>query len=125
MAERLLERLRPLSALAALAAAAVIAHLSLAPPGEVSAPPISDKLLHFIAYGGLGGLAAAAAPMGRRLLAWGGATVYGAGLEIAQGLGAAGREASVLDAAANAAGAGAGVLALIGLARLFDRGADR
>ncbi len=93
-----------------------VAYLSLIPGGTVPAPNISDKIRHFGAYATL------AIPVAMwfgpgRLVAVLVLTVYGAGLEIAQGLLSATREASILDAAANALGAFAGYLLVWFIAR--------
>jgi VanZ family protein len=96
--------------------AVVVGYYSLVPPGEAPAPQISDKVRHFAAYAGL------AVPIAmwfspRRLWAWLSVAGYGAAMEVAQGLAGTGREASVLDGLANAAGAGAGVLLIWIIAR--------
>jgi VanZ family protein len=76
-----------------------------------------DKLLHFSAYGILGFLAAFALA-GRRIIPIVSAlAIMGGLLEIAQG--AVGRDASLLDAAANTLGAAAGALAGYSLWLLF------
>lgn len=96
--------------------AALIGYYSLVPPGDAPAPDISDKIRHFAAY------AALAVPASmwfapRRLAALGAVAGFGALMEVAQGLAGTGREASILDALANTAGAGAGVLLVWIIAR--------
>ena len=109
---------RLLAALTTLALAGIIAWFSLVPATEAPAPQLSDKLKHFVAY------AALAAPwtvaLGPGLSRMGAAlaftSLYGAGLEVAQMMGNAGREGSLLDIAANLSGALTG-LALASLLR--------
>jgi VanZ family protein len=99
-----------------LCLAAMIGYYSLVPPGDVPAPDISDKIRHFAAYA----LLAVPAAMWfspRRLAAWLAVGGYGVLMEIAQGLSGTGRELSALDALANMAGAGAGVLLVWIIAR--------
>lgn len=89
-------------------AVAVIVWGEMMPPGE--GPQIWDKLLHFIAYFGLGGLITVgfrARPASR----WGvlGVIVLGGVLEIVQGL--TGRDMSAWDEVANILGAVSGGLA--------------
>lgn len=105
--------------LAALAALA-IARGSLEAGGGVPAFPGSDKLIHAGAYAVLAGLAMLATAGRRGWPVWLTATLFGGVLEIAQGVMGGGREASLLDAVANGAGALAAVLgvkALIALGR--------
>ena len=76
--------------------------------------PINDKLVHFIAYFGLGAMAAAALKRRRPvILAVLGLICLGGALEIVQGW--VGRDRSFLDEVANTAGAITGA----GLARLI------
>lgn len=70
---------------------------------------VSDKLLHFVAYFGLAGIATTALGYRRALQIWISLALLGGVLEIVQGL--TGRDAEWLDEAANAAGAGFGTLA--------------
>ena len=79
-----------------------------------------DKLLHFIAYFGLTALAAVAL-RSQRLLLYGalGLIAFGGVLEIVQGL--TGRDAELLDEAANALGTLSGAAAGSALLRLVDR----
>lgn len=100
--------------------AALIGYYSLVPPGEVPAPQVSDKILHFAAYAGL------AVPVSMwfgpgRLAAVLVAASYGASLEIAQAFAAAGRQASIADALANTLGAGAGFVLVWFIARMRAR----
>lgn len=97
----------------AVFAALAVAVLSLAPPAEIaSAPMPNDKLRHFVAYAVLGLLFAEALPARPLWMIVLGLGVYGAGLELAQALTAYGREASLLDGAANVAGTFCGALVL-------------
>ncbi len=78
----------------------------------------SDKLLHFIAYFGLAGIAATALGHGRRLAyAVLALIALGGLLEILQGF--TGRDAEWLDEAANSLGAIAGALAGLLFLRLI------
>ncbi|MDP3459409.1 MAG: VanZ family protein [Hyphomonas sp.] len=100
----------------ALLLAAGIAWLSLIPGGTVPAPHLSDKVRHFGAYATL------AIPVAMwfgpgRLVAVLVLTLYGAGLEVAQGLLSETREASFFDAVANALGASTGALLVWIIAR--------
>ena len=78
--------------------------------------PINDKILHFVAYGGLATLCLRATSGGRLaglslragLLAWGLATAYGATDEVHQHF-VPYRTADIADLAADAAGAAAAV----------------
>ena len=83
---------------------ALLVYFSLRPsvPGESG---ISDKVLHFIVYGGLAALWAAAMPRARLISVMVGVSLVGVGLEIAQGMFGENRSASVLDQIANMAGA--------------------
>gem|GEM_PF-3564739 len=82
----------------------LLTYLSLVPvvPGE---PDVSDKLLHFIAYGGLTGLAAAAWPRLKIIYLFFGVSFVGALLEFGQGVLNIGRMASFADQIANMSGA--------------------
>lgn len=104
--------IRRFAAIGSLCVAAVIAYLSLMPVTESPTPHMWDKLGHFAAYAGLAAPLTLAMHPRRWLAAAAVATVYGIGLEVAQALGDAGREASVLDAVANLLGAllGAGLI---------------
>lgn len=100
---------RVLAGVAAISAALIIAWFSLGPPPETpSAPFLNDKVMHFIAYFGLGGAAVCAMRAPSVALTAIGAGVYGGIIEIAQAVMPFGREGSILDAAANVAGAAAG-----------------
>ncbi|WP_375209072.1 VanZ family protein [Hyphomonas jannaschiana] len=99
---------------AAIVLMLAIAVLSLVPAGDL--PPVegSDKLKHFIAYGCLGGALTLALGPGRAVRAFLITIIYGALMEVAQGLAPTGREFSLLDEAANILGAGLGTsLALV------------
>ena len=98
---------------------ALITVVSLQPgTGAVPLFPHIDKLEHFAAYFAVAGLAVPA--FRNALLAFALAALWGAGVEVLQATVAADRDASVLDAAANTAGALAGVWASrSALLRLF------
>lgn len=100
----------------ALLIALGIAYLSMMSGPEVPAPDVSDKIRHFGAYAMLAIPAAMWFGPGRvaTVIVL---TVYGAGLEIAQAVFTATREASVLDGVANALGAVAGYLLVWFIAR--------
>ena len=97
--------------LATLGFALAIAFFSLQPAGDYSGPVHADKVQHFLAYGALTAFAAMGWPRQKLILIVLVATIFGIGVEIAQGLGGQGRTPSVLDAIAN--GTGAGIAALI------------
>lgn len=80
---------------------------------------VSDKLLHFIAYFGLAGIATTALGAKRALQIWISLAVLGGALEILQGL--TGRDAEWLDEAANTLGAGLGTLAGLLFLRLLGK----
>ena len=82
----------------------LLTYLSLVPTVS-SAQDISDKLLHFLAYGGLTALAAAAFPKLKMIYLFLLAAMVGALLEGGQGLLAIGRTASLGDQFANMIGA--------------------
>ena len=100
----------------ALLIALGIAYLSMMSGPAVPAPDVSDKIRHFGAYAMLAIPTAMWFGPGRvaTVIVL---TVYGAGLEAAQALFTATREASVLDGAANALGAVAGYLLVWFIAR--------
>jgi VanZ family protein len=89
---------------AVLAFAAFIAWSSLAPTPPVSAPSLSDKLQHFVAYLALTLLASGIAMPGRLWLTAFRCFLLGGFLEIAQGLLTTTRQAEWGDLAANTAG---------------------
>lgn len=97
--------IRRVAAAAAVCVAIAIAYLSVMPVTQSSAPQLWDKFNHFAAYAGLAAPLTLALHPRRWLAAALVAAIYGAGLEIAQMLGEAGREASFLDALANLLGA--------------------
>lgn len=84
-------------------------------PTVPSAEAVGDKILHFLAYGGLVALAAAAWPRLRLLVLFLGASFMGAILEIGQGLLEIGRTASFADQLANMIGAGLAVIIWIAI----------
>lgn len=98
--------------LAAVFAAVAIAVLSLQPGGGTAVFPHIDKLQHLVAYGTLAGLIGLGWPRLRLVWVVAVAALFGAGVEIAQGLAGTGRFMSVADALANTAGAGLAALAL-------------
>ena len=79
----------------------------------------SDKLLHFLAYFGLAGIATTALGRARALQIAISLAVLGGALEILQGL--TGRDAELLDEVANALGAGLGTLAGLLFLRLIAK----
>jgi VanZ family protein len=107
---RLTLSMRRSAGIAALLTALAITWLSLIPAEDVPAGPVSDKIRHFVAY------AALSLPLtlwmgARRWLAAAViAATFGAGIEVAQALAPTGREGSLGDALANAAGALTGAL---------------
>jgi VanZ family protein len=100
----------------ALLIAMGIAYLSMMSGPAVPAPDVSDKIRHFGAYAMLAIPTAMWFGPGRvaTVIVL---TVYGAGLEIAQALFTATREASMLDGLANTLGAAAGYLLVWFIAR--------
>ena len=116
---------RPPSAIRLLAFALLVSLLALITavslqPGTGAVPlfPHIDKLEHFLAYLAVAALALPA--FRNALFALALAALWGAGVEVLQETVATGRDASVLDAAANTAGALAGVWASrSALRRLF------
>ena len=89
---------------AIVALAAFIAWSSLAAAPPVSAPSLSDKLQHFIAYLALMLLASGISAPGRLWIAALACFLLGGALEIAQGLLTETREAEWGDLAANTSG---------------------
>lgn len=79
----------------------------------------SDKLLHFLAYFGLAGIAVAALGRRRLVAIVLGLIALGGALEIAQGL--TGRDAEWLDEAANSFGAAMGALSGLLFLRLVGQ----
>ncbi len=98
----------------------LLAYLSLVPvvPG---AAEISDKTLHFMAYGGLTTLAAAAWPKTPLLKMFILMSCVGALLEMAQGVLNLGRTASFGDQIANMCGVGLALLSWILLVWLLSK----
>ena len=96
----------------AIALALAIVVLSLQPVTGTASIQHADKVQHLLAYGALAGLTGLGWPRLSIALAVAGSIAFGIGIEVAQGLGSAGRTASVADALANALGAGLAGLAL-------------
>jgi len=115
-------RLRRLAGLLALCWALLIVILSLSPAGAGASFPGADKVMHFLAYGGLAFLWGASAPHRPRPIILGLVIAYGFAMELAQGAFTSLRTPSLLDAAANGFGAIAVLLALSGLTRLARAG---
>ncbi len=101
--------IRLLALLATIFVAALIAYLSLTSSDAAPRFQWSDKVHHFVAYTALTAPLAAALGRGRLFWAIVAAGLYGLMLEFAQGWLTESRVPSVLDAAANWAGACAGV----------------
>ena len=97
--------------------AAAILYLSLQPSNGMPGPLYADKVQHAVAYGSLTFLTALGWPKFRLFHVVIMATVFGIGIEIAQGLGAQGRMMSMYDAIAN--GVGASIAAFI--VRIFRK----
>lgn len=97
--------MRLLIQLATLLFAAGLAYVSLQPAGTMPGPAHIDKVQHALAYGVLSALIAMGWPKLRLFGVVMMATIFGIGIEIAQGLGGQGRMLSGLDALANAFGA--------------------
>jgi VanZ family protein len=91
--------------LAAVLTAGAILYLSLQPASGVAGPLYADKVQHALAYGVLTVLMALGWPKTRLLVLIVIASVFGIGIEIAQGLGGQGRMLSAYDAVANGVGA--------------------
>jgi VanZ family protein len=118
--------IRLLAAIMAAGLAVLIAVYSLVPSTDAPAPQVSDKIKHFAAYAALTAPLSVALGVGLRAacLALGISALFGISLEIAQMLGQAGREGSILDVAANLGGTLTGILIVWGLRRkwrLFSR----
>jgi VanZ family protein len=91
--------------LAAILMAGAILYLSLQSASGIAGPLYADKVQHALAYGILTALMALGWPKARLLLLIIVASVFGIGIEIAQGLGGQGRMLSGYDAIANGVGA--------------------
>ena len=96
--------LRIAALIALIAYLCLLVYLSLVPTVP-SAADVSDKALHFLAYGGLTVLAAAAFPRLHLITLFIAASLIGAFLEIGQGISNMGRMASFEDQIANMGGA--------------------
>lgn len=93
--------------------------VSLRPAGTGGSIPHLDKVLHLIVYALLAGGIAIAWPKLSRFHIYWGCIVFGAALEIAQGLMAAGRTASLWDGLANSLGAALGIYIAVIISRFF------
>lgn len=94
---------------------------SLRPAGPGGAIPHMDKVLHFLVYAVLSFGVALAWPKLPKLRVFWVCALFGAVLEIAQGLFTAGRTASGWDGLANSLGAAFGVMVLLWIGRIFAR----
>lgn len=94
--------------------------VSLRPAGTGGAIPHLDKVLHLIVYVILAGGIAIAWPKISKFRIFWGCIVFGAALEIAQGLMAAGRTASLWDSLANSLGVALGLYIAVIIGRLFS-----
>jgi VanZ family protein len=90
--------------LAVLAAAAIV-YFSLQPASGVPGMLYADKVQHALAYGSLTALTALGWPKLRLPIIVIMATIFGIGVEVAQGMGGHGRMMSAYDAVANGVGA--------------------
>lgn len=102
--------LRVLALIGLLLYIILLAYLSLVPVVPAAAPDVSDKVLHFLAYGGLTALAAAAWPRLNLTTLFIIVSGVGALLEFGQGLLNIGRMASFGDQIANMGGAALALL---------------
>ena len=92
---------------------------SLRPTGTGGTIPHLDKVLHFLVYAALSfGICLAWARLPKLRVFWL-CALFGAALEVAQGLFTAGRMASGWDGLANSAGAALGVIMALWIARKF------
>ena len=98
----------------------LLAYFSLV-PAVPSPAGVSDKILHFIAYGGLTALAAAAWPRLGLFWLFLSASTVGALLELAQGFFDIGRTAAFGDQLANMSGAALALLIWVCLATLYNK----
>jgi len=94
---------------------------SLRPAGTGMAIQHLDKLVHFLVYAALAFGVSLAWPRLPKIRVFWLCALFGAALEVAQGLLTAGRTASGWDAVANSFGTALGVLVAIGLSRIFAR----
>jgi len=103
-----------------LAASMTVAIYSLVPSSSVGVET-SDKIMHFIAYGGLAGLLLLARPVLSLWRVFLMISAIGIALEIAQGLAPTGRTASIFDQIANSCGAALAIMVWIGLAPFIHK----
>ncbi|MEL6244084.1 MAG: VanZ family protein [Pseudomonadota bacterium] len=108
-----LDRYKPAARLlvriSAVSAAVGVLYLSLASMPDLVSAPFNDKVNHFIAYATLAVLFTGAQKRPVAYLATMAALIaYGVAIEWLQAVGGNGRQASLLDAAANTAGVVAG-----------------
>lgn len=99
----------------------LIVWASLRPAGTGGAIPHLDKVFHLLVYAVLGaGLALAWPKLSKFRIFWG-CVIFGAAMEIAQGMMGSGRTASLLDGLANSLGAAIGLYVVILASRLFAK----
>jgi len=106
----------------ALASLILIGFISYESLIEVSAQPSIehlDKLIHFLAYGALTGFLLPALSRVSPLFVVLGTTLFGAGIEIVQGVMGIGRNADLLDGFANFSGAFCALLAWAAISALY------
>lgn len=95
--------------------------VSLRPSGTGGAIPHLDKVLHLIVYAILAGGVSIAWPKLSKFRVFWSCVIFGAAMEIAQGLMGSGRTASFWDGLANSLGAVLGIYAAILVERFFAR----
>lgn len=94
---------------------------SLRPAGTGGAIPHMDKVLHLAVYAILGAGLVLAWPKLHKFRVFWGCVIFGAAMEVAQGLIGSGRTASFWDGLANSLGAALGIFVIVQLSRLFAR----
>lgn len=92
----------------------IVTQQSLAAPTGAMGFPFADKIAHFLAYAAIAGAALLSGWM-RWAFAIAFATLWGAGVEVAQGVMDIGREPSAFDGLANLLGATFGAMLALGL----------
>lgn len=98
-----------------------IVWVSLRPAGTGGAIPHLDKVLHLAVYAILAAGITIGWPKLSKLRVFWGCVIFGAAMEIGQGLIGSGRTASVWDAVANSLGAALGVYIAVSMRRIFAR----